>query len=373
MSAMLLLALAATCALVVRAHVYVLTSSTALQQDVLRLDPENVNPLVSYFGSRFQVESRVGEPGQKMRLLFDTSSAYSWVLGAECERTGPVCAGHHTYDRNISDTCFDIGRPKYVVYPTGTMQGEVLADDVRFKDLLVKRQPFADMNKVPGRVFDEARFDGMIGLARKSTQDANNRPFMQSLIEQKLIKDQIFSVFLQRTKDGLVPTVTLGGIATELIDGAPTVVPVVRHRTGLWQFVMDDIAFETSKRAPSTKMIARISTSSPFILGPNERIRELNARINAHPVESASGVYELKDCDLSKLPTLHITIDGRKLPITPQMYVIRVVDSKDRNRCISALAHGDSRVWTLGAPFVGPYMVACNADTLTMTFARVKN
>lgn len=208
------------------------------------------------------------------------------------------------------------------------------------------------------------------------SQDNVVTPF-QNMVSQGLVKDPVFSFYLNRdqtrTPGG---EITFGGIDENYIESDITYVPVTS--AGYWQFAMDSVSVPsegTGKGAVSVcsggcQAIADTGTS--LIAGPSADILKLNERIGALPVPG--GEFVLPDCDLSKLPNLVFKISGKDFELKPEQYVLQV-SSVGRKICLSGLFGMDipgKSLWILGDVFIGPYYTVFDYGNKRVGFAETK-
>ena len=152
--------------------------------------------------------------------------------------------------------------------------------------LLSKKQEFIEATKEPGITFLVAKFDGILGLGFKEISVGNAMPVWYNMVKQGLVKDPVFSFWLNRkSEDGEGGEIVFGGIDPNHHKGEHTYVSVTQK--GYWQFDMGDVLVggqSTGFCAGGCAAIADSGTS--LIAGPTTIIAEINQKIGASGVVS---------------------------------------------------------------------------------------
>jgi len=76
----------------------------------------------------------IGSPPQKIRALFDTGSANSWILGSKCRNKQTLREHHHFFDSDRSPTWLATGEHATIFFGSGNLQGDFGKDDFLLKD-----------------------------------------------------------------------------------------------------------------------------------------------------------------------------------------------------------------------------------------------
>jgi hypothetical protein len=131
-----------------------------------------------------------------MKLIIDTGSSWTWLMGEDCPSF--ECNGNE-YNAHLSKTFKPTKKEHEITYGKGYVYGAVASDDVSFireptKYEIVTDQDFLLVSKA--KDLEALRADGLIGLAPNSPSDHPYNTLVQTMFEQKLISKNVFSVYL---------------------------------------------------------------------------------------------------------------------------------------------------------------------------------
>ncbi|KAL7606338.1 hypothetical protein Lser_V15G16701 [Lactuca serriola] len=242
-------------------------------------DPDIVS-LKNYMDAQYFGEIGIGTPPQKFTVIFDTGSANLWVPSSKC-LFSVSCFVHAKYRSSRSQTYKVNGKPAAIQYGTGSISGYFSEDNVQIGDLVVEDQMFIEATREPGVTFLAGRFDGILGLGFKEISVGNAVPVWYNMIDQHLVKERVFSFWLNRkSKEGEGGEIVFGGVDPKHYKGPHTYVPVTQK--GYWQFDMGDVLIggkPTEFCKSGCSAIADSGTS--LIAGPTSVIDQINLAINA--------------------------------------------------------------------------------------------
>ncbi|KAF5760509.1 putative phytepsin [Helianthus annuus] len=245
------------------------------------VDPQepDVVSLKNYMDAQYYGEIGIGTPPQKFTVIFDTGSANLWVPSSKC-RSLP-CLFHSRYRSDRSQTYKANGTPAAIQYGTGSISGYFSEDDVQVGDLVINDQMFIEATREPGVTFLAGKFDGILGLAFKEISIGNAVPVWENMVNQHLVKDQVFSFWLNRkSEDGEGGEIVFGGVDPKHFTGEHTYVPVTQK--GYWQFDMGDVLIGGKPAGFCTSGCSAIADSgTSLIAGPSEVIKQINDAIGA--------------------------------------------------------------------------------------------
>ncbi|XP_020249224.1 aspartic proteinase oryzasin-1-like [Asparagus officinalis] len=241
--------------------------------------------LKNYLNAQYFGEIGIGTPPQKFTVIFDTGSSNLWVPSSKCYFS-IACWVHSKYRSTRSSTYQKNGKSAAIHYGTGAISGFFSEDNVELGDLVVKDQEFIETTREPGITFLAAKFDGILGLGFKEISVGNAVPVWYNMVEQGLVKDPVFSFWLNRkAEDGEGGEIVFGGIDPAHHKSEHVYVPV--SQKGYWQFDMGDVLVggqSTGFCAGGCAAIADSGTS--LIAGPTTIVAEINQKIGAAGVVS---------------------------------------------------------------------------------------
>lgn len=194
--------------------------------------------------------------------------------------------------------------------------------------MTIKGQSFGEAMKQPGDTFEVAHFDGICGLGYKSIAVNGVVPPLYNMKSQGLIKQQQFSVYLNKEASGKIGgELIFGGVDKNHYSG--DLVTIKLSRTGYWQFTMRKVLFVApGKDASQIPQLCQggcqaiADTGTSLIGGPTEEIRILHKLIGA--VRTTNGDYVVKCADVPNLPPIAFQIDKWNFVLKPEDYIIEV-------------------------------------------------
>ena len=105
------------------------------------------------------------------------------------------------YESGDSATAETNGASFAIQYGSGSLSGFLSADTLRWGDLEIKHQTFAEATKEPGLAFMFAKFDGILGMGWAQIAVDRVSPPFYNAFEQGLVKENVFSFWLNRDAD----------------------------------------------------------------------------------------------------------------------------------------------------------------------------
>jgi hypothetical protein len=173
----------------------------------------------------------VGKPDNFFKVILDTGSTNNLLISKKCQTSG--CKQHkqwkQTSDSNagpaprvlaksadVEDLATD-----HIKFGSGSVDIEYMTDTWYLSGLKVENQTFGAVVKEES-VFEDSAFDGLLGIAYPGLSSGNPaaKPIFDTVIEQKLLKKNVFSLYISRSsKDS--SRFWLGGVNEKYIKGYP--------------------------------------------------------------------------------------------------------------------------------------------------------
>ncbi|XP_049271697.1 lysosomal aspartic protease isoform X2 [Rhipicephalus sanguineus] len=314
--------------------------------------------LKNYMDAQYYGDLSIGTPPQYFRILFDTGSSDLWVPSVKCSENDRICGLHQLYNPAKSCTYERNGTRVGLVYGSGPVHGE--SDNRR------------------GTAFAYAKFDGILGLAYPEKSVLGATPVFDNMIQQGIVRDAVFSVFLKRGAGALgILTgidggeIYFGGVDEARYLGELFYVPV--SKKGYWQLAVDSVKFGVHDFC-SRGCQAIVDTSSSTITGPSDDVDRIISLLGATPFSSRLNQV---DCLLvNDLPILTFIIGGRSLEVRPEDYIVKLKQGYTTS-CVVFIKSNDfgssyGSLWNLGDPFIGRYFTVFDRGNDRLGFAEAR-
>ncbi|XP_057583936.1 pregnancy-associated glycoprotein 2-like [Hippopotamus amphibius kiboko] len=303
-------------------------------------------PMKNYLNLAYAGNIFIGTPPQEFRVVFDTSTADTWVSSIQCASSS--CRTHNLFNPQQSTSFQVTGQSFSVRYGVGRIVGYVGSDTVQIMNLVDMGQEFGLSVKETG--LDNIFPDGVLGLAYPSRAPKWITPVFDNLNNRGLISQPVFAFYLStRQENGSV--VMFGGVDHSYHKGELKWVPV--SRTHFWQISMNRITMNGWTVGCFLGCQAIVDTGTAFLLGPNKLVTAIHKLIKA----TSFGEEHVVKCDsVRHLPTIIFTINGNDYPVPAEAYIWE----DPQGSCISFLRGGtetwsQSEIWILGDAFLRLY------------------
>jgi len=315
--------------------------------------------LKNYLDAQYYGEIEIGTPGQIFKVIFDTGSSNLWVPSKKCN--WQVCVNHNQYDSSKSSTYKADGDDFSIAYGTGSMTGFVSSDKVCVAGICVSNQKFAEATYEPGSVFQNAHFDGILGMGFSQISVNNLTTVFDNMINQGVVEERVFSFWLKRNHEVDVDTMesnggqlVLGGVDDSLYTGKINYLPITKK--GYWQVHMQGMSVgKDSSTACARGCEAILDTGTSLILGPRAQIAAINRAIGVITYINGQAVV---DCNrLSELPDISFLLGGKTYTLTGEEYVLKITQKGSPPACLSGFAPMDTPdgIIILGDVFLGKF------------------
>ncbi|TKR67647.1 hypothetical protein L596_023767 [Steinernema carpocapsae] len=268
----------------------------------------------------------------------DNGSSNLWVPYKGCPITNLACDFHKKFNCDASTTCTNTHEPFKIQYGSGSMDGEVVNNNVCFgknrKDWCTdKTQGFACAKDEPGMAFVASKFDGILGMGWDTISvEKLSQPMDQIFANTAEYPEPVFSFWLDRGENGKKGgEMTLCGIDNSHYTGEIAWEKLTKE--DYWRLNLGGISIEGQQITGPTSCIVDIGTS--LLAGPKYQVEKIQKLIGAFQI--LPGEYEI-DCNkIPNMPNVEFTLGGQTFTLTPKDYVIEMTEMTEmgENACIS--------------------------------------
>ncbi|XP_054146821.1 embryonic pepsinogen-like [Melozone crissalis] len=300
-------------------------------------------PLLNTLDVEYYGTISIGTPPQDFSVVFDTGSSDLWVPSMSCPSL--ACQTHRMFDPSQSSTYKSTGLSLSIHYGTGEMEGTVGSDTVTVASLVDTNQLFGLSTAEPGQFFVHVQFDGILGLGYPNLAADGITPVFDNLVNQSLLQENLFSVYLSREAAGSV--VIFGGIDESYFTGPIHWIPVSYQ--GYWQISMDSIIVGSQEVACAGGCQAIIDTGTSLVAGPPSGIRSIQSAAGAKLGEY--GEHSVNCSSIPAMPDVIFVIDGVQYPVSALAYT----EQHSEESCMSSFQDTSGDLWILGDVFIRVY------------------
>ncbi|ORZ07621.1 rhizopuspepsin 4 precursor [Absidia repens] len=299
----------------------------------------------------------VGTPPQKLKLDFDTGSSDLWFSSTLCSG----CSGSQTkYDPKKSSTYKKEGKPWSISYGDGSnAKGVTGLDTVNLGGLEIKQQRI-ELAESESDQFQKGATDGLLGLGFNSisTVSGTKTP-VDNLIEQGLIKNPVFGVFLGKASKGGGGEYLFGGINKSKVSGEFTKVKVDNSQ-GWYQIDVD--GGSAGKGGKIDKFNGIVDTGTTLLLFTDEVAKQAGDALKA--TDNGDGTFSIP-CDNSEDLTLTISGTDFVIPAEDLIY------AKQGSQCIAGFGSSGMEFAILGDVFLKNVYTVFDQKTPEVQFAKL--
>eukprot|EP00126_Sphaerothecum_destruens_P009879 Sdes_comp20616_c0_seq1m15684 len=352
-------------------------------------DIDGIEMLKNYDNSEYSGVISIGTPPQQFFVIMDTGSSNLWVPSKKC--TDQSCLLHRRYDHSVSSTYSPNNTRLSLRYGSGAVEGFLSQDAVQVAGMTIERQVFGETTAEPGEAFLNGHFDGILGLGFRQIAKNGATPPFYNMIAQKLIKKQLFSVWMNsKARPGHGGEIVFGGIDQSHFLGDIHWVPITKQ--GYWQIRLDHVRVEASGISvrpenitfntgffSANGAICIADTGTSLITGPLEEIRAIHQLLGATITQSEGGqeMYSV-DCEsVDLLPAIHFSLGGHEYPLKPEHFISREQRPDGSFACISGLMGLQNKalgpLWILGDTWLRRYYTVYDLENLRLGIAVAAN
>jgi len=314
----------------------------------------------------------IGSPPQTFTVVMDTGSSNLWIPGIGCGKSEPpcgekckgfvckflcdpacckgraqaetrdetipdACAGKHLYDATKSSSFRKDGREMELRYGTGSCAGFVANDKICLGRLCVNNG-FTVASYVDPFVFADRPMDGILGLGFQELSELNIKPPVQTMIDEKVLTNPIFTVWMTMThhENETGGLITMGDYDRTHCSSNIDWVPL--SEATYYQIELDSVKIGSKNDKPATIIMenevgmrggdvqAISDTGTSVIVGPSfyiqQILQELGGQYNA-----AIGAFSIPCESADTLPPVIFTIKGKEYPISAKNYVVQLPEA----------------------------------------------
>lgn len=315
----------------------------------------------------FYGEMKVGTPGERFAVVFDTGSGNLLIPGDGC--TSEACLVHRRFHPRNSSTskrvsCSaestvlddneedDIG----ITFGTGEIWGSCYEDSICLGDICDPGSFIVTSfeSHDPFKLFS---FDGVLGLALPAMSQGPSFNLMGRLMSHRTLHDSLFTVFMSDDDDE-TSEVTFGDIKHEH-RASEIIWSQVERDFGYWEVRMGDITLNNVEMGICKGCFVAVDTGTSELAGPPDVIDRLLVELSV-----------TKDCsNFDSLPLLGFTVNGHVLNLEPRDYV-----EMDRGECSVALMPLDvpppkGPLFVFGVPFLQRFYTIYDVANRRVGFA----
>jgi cathepsin D len=299
-------------------------------------------PLIDINNSQYVGRIQVGEPRygtspQYFNVIFDSGSSNLWINSDQC--ASHACLVHNRFHPSWSRSYRSLAKDRRTVmsvrFGTGSIDGFLARDTFTLGPIVVKNQGFGQITREIGQVFVSGKFDGILGLSFPSLSKSGFLPVFDSMMQQKLLTDNMFSLYYTA-----LPVqnsaILLGAPARDLYTGELDWIDVSRPL--YWEVGLIDIEYDGkslgvcakahghsqsivspndphSRNHPPCKAV--VDTGTSLLTGPSSAVATILRALHVH-----------RDCTQTQLlkPLTYVLLDSKgehRLTVEPDYYVLK--------------------------------------------------
>ncbi|CAM6031628.1 unnamed protein product [Sphagnum compactum] len=283
--------------------------------------------LQNQYDTSYDSTIQIGNPLQSFDVIFDTGSADLWVPSGKCKSY--ACTIHRQFHCSHSKSCRSDAHKKFsIVYGTGQVSGTVALDTVCVAGIKIPDQGFGETTYCPDSTFDDAPFDGILGLGMRDLASTGHDPPFERMVKMNLISSPLFSFRLgghkhqKSSSSSSAGEVVFGGYDAAQFQGPLIWFPVLPDQP-YWAISMNAVHLGSlfSYSSPNAKAV--IDTGTSLIAVQSLVVDSFNAAIGAIP---SSGLNYVDCHKRDTLPDLTCVFGSTKFTLSAREFIL-VFDS----------------------------------------------
>jgi len=161
------------------------------------------------------------------------------------------------------------------------------------------------------------KFDGILGLAWGSISVDGIPPVFQTMVEQGLVDQPVFSFYLSGAS-GTPGELVLGGIDSSHYTGELVYVPLISET--YWEAALDGMTVGGTSVTTATKVV--IDSGTSILAGPSSEVAALAQAFGATPFPLNPKEYTIDCTKGASLPDVIVNIGGQSFNIPASQYII---------------------------------------------------
>lgn len=313
--------------------------------------PQNNSQDIYYYGA-----ITIGTPPQPFVVLFDSGSANLFVPSINCDPSTYPCNQHHKYNGSASSTYKDLNIDFNMA---DWATGELAQDVVNVGGVDINHQVFAQATEM-GFTFDSDLYDGLLGMAFTPVAEDNVVPPFINMIEQGLLDEPVFSVWMDRNQTAPHGgEIIFGGVDTTKFRGDFHYIPLISET--YWKFKMDG-GFVNNFEFCKGGCISICDTGNPWITGPS---KDINLIYKATGADSSGNIH----CNsVPSMPIVYLVLNGQLFSLEPEWYVSKTITDGEET-CTVIFENSYTSQWNIGDMFIGKYYTLFDYGNKRLGFA----
>ncbi|KAJ3202242.1 Vacuolar protease A [Clydaea vesicula] len=326
----------------------------------LNLEKRQNLALVDFKELLYYASIKIG--GQNFNVQIDTGSANLWVTSSKCGNCGTT----NEYDSSKSVTYKPNGEKFIISYGSGQVMGFLSSDTFEVGHYSLLDNTFGEATSETSE-FSNLFIDGIFGLAFPEYAVNKVLPPFQKMLQDGLIKQNLFAIYFGGLGFGNESTITLGGVDESKYTGEITYSPVTRKR--YWEIELQGFKI-SSTNLPVEGRTAAIDSGTSLIIVPVTDFKIINEALGGQYSTFFGGSYQFDCSKIQVLPVISFIFGEKEFSLKPEDYVARF-ETPSFKLCSSPfMSSGSSKsMWIVGDSFLRSYFSIYDFENSRVGFA----